>query len=72
LGFLFVCEGLLRTDDENSHSSKSRQSQSVGPPVISSARNNDASSSSGTDYVNTQNNKTWKRTGSETVSFTIV
>jgi len=59
-------DSLLRTDntDSNSFERRTRQSQSVGPPVILSSRNEENSSSnSDVDYSNNQENTTWKRTG---------
>ncbi len=72
--FCFVWKGLLRTDDANSNSNdqRSRQSQSVGPPVKSLGINDDNSSSnSDLEYFNNRENITWKPTGFQAVSFII-
>ncbi|CAF0766231.1 unnamed protein product [Adineta steineri] len=53
-------------DETNSNSSnrRSRQSQSLGPPVMSTGRNQDMSSSnSDEDFPNHRNNTPWKPTG---------
>jgi hypothetical protein len=63
-------KGLIRSDNANSNDQRSRQSQSVGPPIRSYEVNGDDSSlSSDLEYGNNRESAPWKPTGFQAVSF---
>lgn len=69
---IFTLIGLLKLDNENLNISeeRSRRNASLGPPVMSSIRDEENSISASTsEYINDGNNNIWKKSGSQMVCF---